>query len=76
MNRAQLINAYDNSIRYVDAVLDSVASVLESTGRPAAMLYLSDHGEDIFDDSRGRFLHASPTASLASSGRYLPYPSG
>lgn len=61
VNRAQLINAYDNSIRYVDAVLDSVASVLESTGRPAAMLYLSDHGEDIFDDSRGRFLHASPT---------------
>ena len=25
------------------------------------MLYVSDHGEDIFDDSRLRFLHASPT---------------
>ena len=24
------------------------------------MLYVSDHGEDIFDDERERFLHASP----------------
>lgn len=60
-NRAELLNAYDNSICYVDAVLDSVASVLEHSGRPAAMLYLADHGEDIFDDGRERFLHASPT---------------
>lgn len=60
-NRQQLINAYDNSILYVDAMLDSVAAVLENCGRPAAMLYIADHGEDIFDDSRERFLHASPT---------------
>ena len=60
-NRSQLINAYDNSIVYVDAVLDSIAGVLEFSGRPAAMLYLADHGEDIFDDGRNRFLHASPT---------------
>lgn len=60
-NRSSLINAYDNTILYIDAVLDSVASVLEQSGRPAAMLYLTDHGEDIFDDDRERFLHASPT---------------
>ena len=29
----------------------------------AAMLYTSDHGEDIFDDSRHLFLHASPVPS-------------
>lgn len=60
-NRGQLINAYDNTILYIDAMLDSVASLLEHCGRPAAMLYMTDHGEDIFDDSRERFLHASPT---------------
>lgn len=60
-NRAELVDAYDNSICYVDAVLDSIAGILEGSGRPAAMLYLADHGEDIFDDSRERFLHASPT---------------
>ena len=27
------------------------------------MLYLSDHGEDIFDDPRHLFLHASPVPS-------------
>ena len=60
-NRDGLINAYDNTILYTDAVLDSIMCTLEATGRPAALLYLSDHGEDIFDDSRERFLHASPT---------------
>jgi len=60
-NRARLINAYDNTILYIDAMLDSVASILDRSCRPAAMLYLTDHGEDIFDDGRERFLHASPT---------------
>lgn len=60
-NRAQLINAYDNSIRYTDHFLDSIISMVEATGRRSAVIFSSDHGEDIFDDSRGRFLHASPT---------------
>ncbi len=60
-NRSELVNAYDNTVRYIDSMLDSVISVLAGSGRPAAMLYLTDHGEDIFDDSRCRFLHASPT---------------
>ncbi|MBD5175458.1 MAG: lipid A phosphoethanolamine transferase [Bacteroidales bacterium] len=60
-NRSGLMNAYDNSIRYVDAVVDGVISELDTLGVPSAMVYLADHGEDIFDDSRNRFLHASPT---------------
>ena len=36
-------------------------SMLEKSGRPAAVVYASDHGEDILDDDRERFLHASPT---------------
>lgn len=60
-NRTNLIDAYDNSISYTDAVLDSIISAVEATARPAAMVYVADHGEDIYDDSRERFLHASPT---------------
>jgi glucan phosphoethanolaminetransferase (alkaline phosphatase superfamily) len=60
-NRQQLMNAYDNSIRYTDALLDSIMTTLGKTNCRAAMLYMSDHGEDIFDDNRNRFLHASPT---------------
>lgn len=60
-NRAGLVNSYDNSVLYIDAVLDSVAGTLAALHRPAAMIYAADHGEDIYDDSRKRFLHASPT---------------
>lgn len=63
-NRQTLINAYDNSIRYTDMFLDEVISAIDSLGIPAAMVYTSDHGEDIFDDERGRFLHASPTPTF------------
>lgn len=59
-NRPVLINAYDNTIAYTDMFLDSLASCLGATGLPAAFVYMSDHGEDIFDDERERFLHASP----------------
>ncbi len=60
-NRSVLLNAYDNSIRYTDHFLSSLISSLDSLDCPSAMIYLADHGEDIFDDSRDRFLHASPT---------------
>ena len=36
---------YDNSIRYTDKQLERIVSYLESTGRPAALFYVSDHGE-------------------------------
>ncbi|MEG0795871.1 MAG: lipid A phosphoethanolamine transferase [Odoribacter sp.] len=59
-NRQQLINAYDNSIRYTDYFLHSLISLLDSTGSCAALYYSPDHGEDMLDDHRKRFLHASP----------------
>jgi glucan phosphoethanolaminetransferase (alkaline phosphatase superfamily) len=59
--REQLINAYDNSIRYTDLFLSKIIDYLSGLKNcDAAMIYASDHGEDIFDDNRGRFLHASP----------------
>lgn len=60
-NRGQLVNAYDNSIRHTDNLLYEVISRLDSVNCVGGMVYASDHGEDIYDDSRGRFLHASPT---------------
>ena len=62
-NREGLLNAYDNSIRATDRLLSDLIQAIGQTGRSTALLYLSDHGEDILDDSRGRFLHASPTPS-------------
>lgn len=60
VNRPQMINAYDNTIVATDALVDSVISILDRQNCPTAMMYLSDHGEDILDDARERYLHASP----------------
>lgn len=59
-NRENLINAYDNTIRYTDRFLASLIRLLEKQQAEAALIYTSDHGEDIFDDRRNLFLHASP----------------
>lgn len=62
--RPQLNNAYDNTIRATDQVLDNIIAALAKDPRPAVLLYVADHGEDIFDDSRHLFLHASPFPSF------------
>lgn len=59
-DRQAMINAYDNSIVATDHLLDQIIERLDRTGKTAAMLYLTDHGEDLLDDDRDRFLHASP----------------
>ena len=84
-HRPMLVNAYDNSIRYTDYFLAQTIDYLRSLkGTSSALLYCADHGEDLIDDDRERFLHASPTttayqlyvASLAWSspeyGRLFP----
>lgn len=59
--RQRLINAYDNTIRYTDRLLGDLISYLGSLPETdCALIYASDHGEDIFDYGSGRFLHASP----------------
>ena len=62
--RPQLVNAYDNSICQTDLLLRSVIERLAGRGGSAAMVYTADHGEDIFDDRRHLFLHASPFPSF------------
>lgn len=69
--KMQLRNAYDNSIHYTDHVLGEITALLEKTDACASMLYLSDHGEDIFDDSRARYLHASPIPTYYQL--HIPY---
>ena len=60
-NVEMIMNAYDNSIVYTDHFLNSIIEYLNRLDYPSAVLFCADHGEDLFDDERGRFLHASPT---------------
>ena len=62
-NRLQLVNAYDNTIRFTDKFLYELSSILSSSACQSAWLYTSDHGENIYDDNRNKFLHASPYPS-------------
>lgn len=64
-NRVQLINAYNNSIVATDRLLDSIIGIVDNIPDVrAALVYTSDHGEDIYDDGRRLFLHASPCPSV------------
>lgn len=58
-SREKLINAFDNTILYADSCLSEIARAVNIPGVKSAMIYATDHGEDIFDDDRSRFLHAS-----------------
>lgn len=62
--RKRLINGYDNAIRLTDLLLDSLMTKLEAkTNASTALFYISDHGEDVYDDERERILHSSPSLS-------------
>jgi glucan phosphoethanolaminetransferase (alkaline phosphatase superfamily) len=58
-HRFQLVNSYDNSIRYTDFILDQIIQTLEADGRKAKLFYIADHGEVIFDDPYGTIYHSS-----------------
>ena len=63
-NVEMLRNAYDNSIVYTDHFLAETITYLRGLEQTStALLYCADHGEDILDDDRHRFLHASPTTT-------------
>lgn len=58
--RPALVNSYDNTIVLTDRLLAEIMDRIENRGISGALIYTSDHGEDIFDDDREHFLHASP----------------
>ncbi|HEY4083650.1 MAG TPA: phosphoethanolamine transferase [Burkholderiaceae bacterium] len=59
--KQEAINSYDNTIVETDKFLRRVIDRLNREQRPAVMLYISDHGENLFDDERQMFMHALPT---------------
>ena len=61
--REELVNAYDNTIRYTDYFLAQLILMLDEKETQSGLVYISDHGEDIYDDERQLFLHASPIPS-------------
>lgn len=47
--KTELVNAYDNSVRYTDWLLDNVIEQIDRSGAAATLVYAADHGEALFD---------------------------
>ncbi len=54
-HREEIINSYDNSVLYSSYVLKSLIDMVNKTVDYASVVYLSDHGENLFDDGKNGF---------------------
>ncbi len=53
------VNAYDNSILYTDYFLSELITSLNKESNQSLLMYVSDHGENLFDDKKELVLHGS-----------------
>ncbi|RZI44866.1 phosphoethanolamine transferase [Herbaspirillum sp. HC18] len=59
--KEQLNNSYDNSILYTDWFLSQVIGALKASKQMAAMMYVSDHGQTLYDGSCSLAFHGHNT---------------
>lgn len=59
--REALVNGYDNSILYTDYFLNELIKQLEKHGGPAALVYVSDHGEGLYENGCKILGHGNDT---------------
>jgi glucan phosphoethanolaminetransferase (alkaline phosphatase superfamily) len=60
--RERLVDEYDNSVLYTDWFLAETIDSLEQRKGRSALIYASDHGENLLDDERQLLGHALGTA--------------
>jgi lipid A ethanolaminephosphotransferase len=67
----EIVNTYDNALRYTDYFLSRVISLLkkEDQQRETAMIYISDHGESLGEN--GLYLHGLPYTISPESQRHI-----
>lgn len=65
--RDELLNAFDNSVLFVDHVLNELRGELR--GRKALMVYVTDHGESVDENSH---FHATPRHIAPPEQRRVP----
>ena len=46
----QIINEYDNSIRYNDFIVSQIIGTVKNANKNSYVIYFSDHGEEVFKD--------------------------
>lgn len=58
-NKDKLVNAYDNCVLYLDHFMNELISYVDGLNRSVVVVYVSDHGESLWDDERKLSLHGS-----------------
>ena len=66
----EIVNAYDNAVRYTDHFLAQTVRWLKAQSRPTAMLYVSDHGESLGE--KGLYLHGMPYVMAPQEQTHVP----
>ena len=72
-SRAQLVNAYDNTIAYTDHVLAQAIAWLQQrqASHDTALVYVSDHGESLGENNL--YLHGLPYAIAPDVQKRVPW---
>lgn len=71
-SKEQLVNTYDNTLLYVDYLVDKAITVLKSHQDrfTTSLVYLSDHGESLGEN--GVYLHGMPYAIAPEEQKHVP----
>ncbi len=69
-SRQEIVNAYDNAIVETDRLLARLVEQLKALSTPAALLYVSDHGESLGEN--GLYLHGMPWALAPEEQKHVP----
>ncbi len=69
----QIVNSYDNTIRYTDYVLEQTINKLTKLEDKynTALIYISDHGESLGEN--GMFLHGMPYSLAPEYQKRVPF---
>lgn len=68
----QLVNTYDNTLLYVDYIVDKAIKLLQAHQDQftTSLVYLSDHGESLGEN--GTYLHGMPYAIAPEVQKHVP----
>jgi lipid A ethanolaminephosphotransferase len=71
-SREEIVNVYDNTIRYTDYILDRIIGLLKhNAGRfDVSLIYMSDHGESLGENHL--YLHGLPRMIAPAEQTHIP----
>jgi lipid A ethanolaminephosphotransferase len=71
-SQQEIVNAYDNSVRYTDAFLSKTIDQLKKhKDKSTSLIYMSDHGESLGEN--GIYLHGLPYSIAPKNQTQVPF---